>query len=825
MSASSIKDKDELLDGVSKATNELIVNHDLNSALEKSLRILSEAAKVDVITIFDNSIAAGNNEELLNSRFEWIKSTGVFLENIQNIQNAPYSEYPELHEALSKGNIFSALTKDLHGVFRERLEARKILSIITIPIYFGSKFWGGITFADTQSERIWSKNERSTLYATTATIGGAIERKKFETAVKESEERYKQLIEDASDIIYRADFKGFFTYVNPITARAMNMRAEDIIGHHFTELIRPDYREKAGNFYKDQFIKKIPVTYFEFPVINSEIANQWIGQNVKLLHENGWVTGFQAVARDITDKKNAEDAVKLSETKYRSIIENMELGLVEVDAFDNIINAYDRFCAITGYSQEELNGKNLLTIFTGKKFKSKLSLQNTRKFLGLKSVFEIQIQKKNGEVIWVLISETPLYDANKNIRGSIGIYQDITERKNSEGELIRAKEFAEHSKQAKEQFLANMSHEIRTPMNAIVGMTDILLEGQLSPDTKECLDTIKLSADNLLYIINDILDFSKIESGKITFEKAPFRLRDVLDGIVKILDISAKNKNISLTYSVDNDIPDNVIGDTVRLRQILLNLASNSIKFTEKGTVNIDARLRMRQNDDHIIEFSVTDSGIGIPEDKLSSIFESFTQASGDTTRKYGGTGLGLTIAKQLIELQGGNVIVKSKINEGSTFSFALSFKKDLTEKDQKSPEKISYTFTELSGTKVLLVEDNVVNQFLAKKILDKWQLHSDIADNGKVAIEKFKQNNYDIILMDVQMPEMDGYEATAYIRNKMPDPKSNIPIIALTAFALKGEAEKCVEMGMDDYISKPFNQTNLYEKMLKLIKKDSKHK
>ncbi len=653
-------------------------------------------------------------------------------------------------------------------------------------------------------------------------IAQFIQKVKTNEILLESEKSYKQLVEEASDIIYRTNHKGFFEYVNPIAARIMKMPEQKIIGKHYTEMIRLDYREIAKNFYVDQFVNKIHLTYFEFPAVNIHKQEIWIGQNVKLIFEGNRVVGFQAVARDITDRKNAEEKIKISEEKFRSVIKNMQLGLLEVDNNKTILHAHKRFCEMTGYSKEELVGKCPLNfLFEGRKLYPKLRHPTHTQIIEQNSVFEIQIRKKNGNIIWVLISESPLYNDKRKMIGSIGIYLDITERKLSEQELLHAKEIAENSQKTKEQFLANMSHEIRTPMNAIIGMTDILLENELSPDKKECADAIKLSAHNLLSIINDILDFSKIESGKILFENRPFNLEELVEGVLQTLHFTAISKSIGLDYFISYNIPKIIIGDTVRLRQILLNLVGNSIKFTEKGNVKIDIQLKEKKEDNYTLIFRVLDTGVGITKHNLSKIFDSFTQASNETTRKHGGTGLGLTIAKQLVELQGGNISAKSELGKGSCFKFLLTFKKGNDKNIPEFLEEQNTSYSELQGLHILLAEDNKMNQLLAKRIFEKWNCRLEIADNGKIATEMLKGKNYDIVLMDIQMPEMDGYETTKYIRNKMSIPKSQTPIIAMTAHALIGEAEKCISVGMNDYISKPFIKKTLYEKIRQLTRKN----
>ena len=376
---------------------------------------------------------------------------------------------------------------------------------------------------------------------------------------------------------------------------------------------------------------------------------------------------------------------------------------------------------------------------------------------------------------------------------------------------------AEEAKRKEEQFLANMSHEIRTPMNAVIGLSNLLLRTEVNEQQLKYLKAIKISSENLLTILNDILDLAKIESGKIELESIPFRPADVLDTVFQTLRFKADEKDLNFTVTTENDIPETLIGDPVRLCQILINIAGNAVKFTERGFVSVKCKCLSQDEKDATMVFTIIDSGIGIAEDKIGKIFESFTQASSEHARKYGGTGLGLTITKQLIELKMGNVEVTSKPGEGTTFIVTLPFK--ISTEKIIAKEKLTASVTELevlTSKKVLLVEDNSFNQIVAVDTLEVIipGVHVEVADNGQVALDMLMKSPFDIVLMDVQMPVMDGYEATKYIRAHFEEPLRSIPIIALTASATLAEVERCYMAGMNDCIAKPFSPEILLQKI-----------
>ena len=411
-------------------------------------------------------------------------------------------------------------------------------------------------------------------------------------------------------------------------------------------------------------------------------------------------------------------------------------------------------------------------------------------------------------------------EANKAVR-MIGSIQDITERKKAELETEKARFEAEEARKTQEQFLANMSHEIRTPMNGVIGMTQLLSATNLNADQKEFVENIQQSTGNLMAIINDILDLTKIVAGKITLVQKDYLFNDLITNCVKMNQYRADEKGILLHCNIDKNIPLVLAGDPYRLNQILLNLVSNAIKFTHKGEVNVAINLQEQSAESVALEFIVSDTGIGIAADKIDSVFERFMQVSGDSTRKYGGTGLGLTITKQLIQLLGGNITVKSRQHEGSTFTFYLTL---LTGKQPAGENPVTGEAAEpnlqnaLAGIHILLVEDNLINQKVAVKLLEKQGAIVEVANHGKEAIELLKDIRTDIILMDIQMPEMDGYEATKIIRYQMPEEISKLPIIAMTASALISDQKKCLFAGMNDYIAKPYQAIDLYKKILQQL-------
>ncbi len=528
-----------------------------------------------------------------------------------------------------------------------------------------------------------------------------------------------------------------------------------------------------------------------------------------------------ALQKQIEETKKAEDLADKNEATLSSIISSSLDAIVTIDHFGWVIRWNPAAVDTFGYSEEEARGKQLHDLI--------IPIRDRQKYVGgmgnhvlnhqsniLNKRLEITLLRRDGSEIPAEMSITTVTHNNEIYFH--GFFRDISDRKKREQEILFMKEKAELAAVAKSQFLSVMSHEIRTPLNSVIGFSHLLLENNPRLDQVEFLNVLKFSGENLLSLVNDILDFSKLDSGKAELEESPFSLKLLVENVYKSFLPRATDKGIQLSYHYDPVLPDLINGDSVRIGQVMLNLISNAVKFTGSGSVSLHLKVIEETAGSYKTYFAVKDSGIGIPPEKQDKIFEIFTQADGSTGRKYGGTGLGLNIAQKIITLMGGKLEVKSEEGKGSEFYFTVNLNRAAYQVvgHPSSPETIENTTMLLNDVSILIAEDHHANSFLAKQFLTKWGAAVSIAENGAEALAKLSEKQFDIILMDLQMPVMDGFECTTRIRKMYPD----LPILALTAARSEEIEAKTIAVGMNDIVGKPFVPKELKAKILLHLKK-----
>ena len=527
----------------------------------------------------------------------------------------------------------------------------------------------------------------------------------------------------------------------------------------------------------------------------------------------GWITLLRRRVRQQTEtiRLKYEHEVALEE-QYRDLFENANDLIQCVDPQGRLVYVNPAWRKTLGYSEADVPGLLVFDLIRADCREYWLAL--FERLLAGEHVdrIEMELASKGGATV-VLEGNADCKFVDGKPVSIRSILRNVTERKRAEQELRKAKEAAEAANRAKSEFLANMSHEIRTPMNGVLGMTELVLDTELTTEQRDYLGMVKSSADSLLGVINDILDFSKIEAGKLELECVEFKLRGRLDLTLKTLALRARQKGLELHSEVAPEVPENLVGDPGRLCQVLINLIGNALKFTEKGEVNVQVTVERDEGDGVWLQFTVKDTGVGIPEDKHASIFEAFTQADGSTARRYGGSGLGLTISRRLVEMAGGHIWVESTVGKGSTFHFTERFGMGELRPEKKGPMPADQSSRPgpRRPLSILLAEDNTINQELAVRQLEKLGHSVAIANNGLEALGRLDERDFDLVLMDVQMPEMDGFEAASAIRRNEQGTGRHIPIIAMTAHAIEGDRERCLASGMDGYVPKPVRPRELF--------------
>lgn len=617
-----------------------------------------------------------------------------------------------------------------------------------------------------------------------------------------------------------------FVFVNKMLCRMLGYEAADFLKLPVAEIFsqRKDWQMLSKT---DSEKEGIPVQEVQIKTRQGEAFLVEISALV-IPDAHGCPQALDMMIQDISGQRRAEQELHESKELFQTVF-NISAIAIFVSGKDERIIAWNPFAEkMLGMDKTDLFNKPVKDLYPEAEWQRIRSLRIRQK--GMLSDIETQMYRKDHRALDVNVSISIIKDEAGEIEGAIGIVSDITEKKRFQQELMKAKVSAEEANNAKTMFLANMSHEVRTPMNTIMGMIDLALDTPMSEEQKDNLLTVKNAADVLLTLLNDILDLTRVEAGKIQLEHIELSVRDILRSVCKSLAVLAKNKGLKLIWDVAPDVPELIMGDPTRIRQIIVNLVNNAIKFTFKGAIEVHVTLKERKKDHCKLIFAVKDQGVGIPKDKQATIFEVFAQADASTTRRFGGTGLGLAISLKLVGMMGGRIWVESEEFKGSTFYFELPFQvvrkedvpqalKEASIEDQllaQVPTKSAKR--DLTHLSILLAEDNIVNQKMTVRMLEKkgWKVTS--ADNGQQVLDYLEKGTFDVILMDAQMPVLDGFETTRLIREKEKKTGLHIPIVALTARAMSGDQEKCLSCGMDGYVAKPIDRQKLYENIEKFF-------
>jgi PAS domain S-box-containing protein len=645
----------------------------------------------------------------------------------------------------------------------------------------------------------------------------ATERKQAEEALRQSEERFRSAFDNAPIGMCLTKSLARYLKVNRALCEMLGYSEEELLATTFADLSHPDDLPLQWDYTRQLLAGEISSYQLEKRYIHKRGHIVWGQTIVSILHDaKGVPLGFLAEIQDITERKQAEAALRASEERYRDLFENANDIIFEHD-LDGLLRSVNRAGEqLTEYTRGELQGMDVMRLIAPSD-QERARWEMQRRIAGeAASPFEIRLVTKEGREVTLEVNSRVLYRHGALV-GMEGICRDITERKRIEQQLQQAMVAAEAANRAKNEFLANVSHEIRTPMNGIVGMTDLTLNTPLTDEQREYLNMVKSSADSLLRVINDILDFAKVEAGKIELDVSDFLLRDCVGDTMKALAVRAAEKGLELACAISPDVPDALVGDAGRLRQVLVNLVSNAIKFTARGEVVVRADTEAQSDGAVQLHFSIKDTGIGVPADKLRTIFKPFEQADSSTTRRYGGTGLGLAISVQLVELMGGRMWADSEVGRGSTFHFTARFGLS----SQPFRRSIPVAPRSLLGLRALIVDDNATNRRILYETLTNWRMRATTADDGIAALTELMRaaglkQPYPLVLLDAQMPLMDGFELAARIK-RTPE-LSGATIMMLSSADLPGDAARCRQLGVAAYLAKPIKQSELLNTILRVM-------
>jgi len=641
-------------------------------------------------------------------------------------------------------------------------------------------------------------------------------RKSAEEEAIINEEKYKNIIDESGAIIFTTNMEGRFTFVNEMACRVTGFAQEELLKKSYIDLVHPVWQEQLLNFYSDALRKGDLETQIKFPITCKSGEMKWVEQTAVIVFQQGHPMGFHCVTKDITESYQLEREKKYLYQLFQSIMDNSPQAIFIKSTEGRYIHVNKQFCEllmlteleIVGKTDDELFGKSLTLHYRNKEaqvIKTQSPSRLRQNFNSKKGIRTFSIEL------------FPLFDHNNEVLGVSGIASDITDAVQNQRNLISALKRAESAEKHTQSFLANMSHEIRTPLNSIIGLSYQLLKSDMRQKEHGFVRTIHAASEHLLVLINDILDTSKIEAGKLGLDQTSFSLRELIQLMVELLRQKAEEKNIRIITEIDSSLFDSHIGDPHRLKQILLNLLTNAVKFTPKGLIRITCKVEEDEAKQQSIALTIIDTGIGIEQEYIDRIFTKFSQEDKSTTRNYGGTGLGMFITKSLVELMGGTISVSSQKEIGTHVKINLSLPKNLVPVIQL-PAKATTDTSILNNLHILVVDDNEMNRLVASTVLENHGIIVSEAVNGADALSKLEKESYDLILMDLQMPVMDGLEASLKIRK---DLGLSVPIVALTASALNEESHRCLDAGMNDFIIKPFKEEEMVQVLIRNIRLD----
>jgi len=635
------------------------------------------------------------------------------------------------------------------------------------------------------------------------------------------EERYRDLFENANDMVYTHDLEGKLTSLNRVGEQITGYGGQKALSMNLLEMVAPESRELAKQKIR-QSLAEAPACAYEIEIVTQDGRRVPLEVSARVIHQDGKAVGVQGNARDISERRRSEQALRDSESRYRLLFERNLAGVYRSTLDGRILDCNEAFARAFGYaSREEILAQQATSLYVEAGGRDAFIARLREK--GSVANLEFCMRRKDGSPVWMLENASLLRGESGDLNLIEGTVIDITERKRAAQAMERAKEAAEEASRAKGEFLANVSHEIRTPMNGILGMTELALDSSPDSEQREYLEAIQLSAQSLLSVVNDILDFSKIEARKLELETIGFDLRPSLNETLKMLELRVYQKGLALASHIEADVPEALVGDPGRLRQVIVNLVGNAIKFTEQGGITLRVNTESAAPGEVVLHFAVSDTGIGIPAEKQDLIFEAFTQADGSTTRKFGGTGLGLAISAQLVGMMGGKLWVESEVGKGSTFHFTARFAtsdKPPRPSPPGAPEK-------LRGLPVLVVDDNPVNRRILEEMLLRWEMKPTVVASGLEALERLKWSAdagdaFPLVLLDAQMPQMDGFEMAA--RVKETPQLIQGAILMLTSSGQRGDAGRCRSLGIAAYLTKPISEEELQTAILASLEAKAGH-